>query len=497
MRLFQLLGVFSILATGSMSHATTHEVGSNKQYASFEAAASVCSPGDTILFFEATYNSRQNIIGLQGTESEPIAIMAAKDEKVVFSNSNEAWHLTNVAHLQISGFIFEDLRTNGVNIDDGGDYSTPSHHILIRECIFRDMDATGNNDLLKLSGVDYLQVLKCTFLNGSAGGSGLDMVGCHNVSIVSNSFENMGSNAIQAKGGTQYIQILQNTFINCGHRSVNLGGSTGLQYFRPIDAKFEAADISVYSNVFIGSIASVAYVGSVRVDVSNNTMIDPEKWAFRILQETVDTTRFLPCGQNRFANNLIYCDSRVTTASNIGPNTAAETFQFSNNLWFNHENTNWTGPSIPVTDPNQITQVDPLLKDPGNADYDLQDSSPAIGAGIYIVHIPSDYLERPFNDPPSIGAFEGDPAIGSATTLSELALKFWPIPANDLLWISGADQMGLRSCRLFDLDGCLISEGEAVKSGSESFRLDLPKVPGGIYILDLGTVRKKLVINSR
>ena len=89
---------------------------------------------------------------------------------------------------------------NGVNVDDGGNYDTPTHHIVFRYCQWKDMNATGNNDQLKLSGVDYFQIANCSFENGSSGGSMVDMVGCHNGIFRSNTFNNGGSNSIQAKG---------------------------------------------------------------------------------------------------------------------------------------------------------------------------------------------------------------------------------------------------------------------------------------------------------
>ncbi|MBK8241845.1 MAG: hypothetical protein IPK88_00320 [Saprospiraceae bacterium] len=51
-------------------------------------------------------------------------------------------------------------------------------------------------------------------LNGSLGssGSGIDMVGCHNGRINKCTFENMGANSIQMKGGSQYIRI-EKTFL--------------------------------------------------------------------------------------------------------------------------------------------------------------------------------------------------------------------------------------------------------------------------------------------
>ncbi len=89
------------------------------------------------------------------------------------------------------------------------------------------MNATGNNDLLKLSGVDDFEIRECVFEDGADGGSGVDMVGCHRGLFSRTRFIRMGSNAIQAKGGTRHITIHRCVFEPAGARSLNLGGSTG------------------------------------------------------------------------------------------------------------------------------------------------------------------------------------------------------------------------------------------------------------------------------
>ena len=89
-----------------------------------------------------------------------------------------------------------------------------------------------------MSGVDFFEIRNCTFLNGAAGGSGIDMVGCHEGLIKSNRFEKQGSNSIQAKGCSKNIRIENNFFRNGGQRTLNLGGSTNLMLFRPIVARY-------------------------------------------------------------------------------------------------------------------------------------------------------------------------------------------------------------------------------------------------------------------
>ncbi len=399
------------LCHATLSIANTILVGPSETHTSVQSAAAVVQPGDTIMVLGGTYQQQEFLTNLQGTAGNWIVLLAQPGQTVIYQGGSEGWHITDGAYLKIVGFIFEQQTANGVNIDDGGTYQTPSHDIIIENCTFRNMAGTGNNDLLKLSGLDNFEIKTCIFLNGASGGSGIDMVGCHHGLIAGCNFENMGSNCIQAKGGTQFITIERNYFKNGGHRSVNLGGSTGLQYFRPIDATFEAADLNVHSNIFIGSTAPIAYVGCVRVVVSNNTIYLPGNWVFRILQETVDPIRFVPCGQNTFANNIVYRDNGLSTDVNIGPNTDPGSFTVSNNLWYNVDNLNWPGPgNLPVSDPNQIVE-DPQFSDPANENFSIGSGSPAATSGNSSFAPSLDYAGSTFKDPPSRGAFQAEGSL--------------------------------------------------------------------------------------
>ncbi len=390
-------------------------VGSEYEFTNIAAAAPTAQPGDTLLIHEGTYSGGQFIYDLQGNSDQWITIKNAPGETVVFQGSTEALHFIDPAYVKVSGLIFEQQTGNGVNCDDGGDYETPALHMIFEDCIFRDMNASGNNDLLKLSGLDSFEVRNCQFLNGASGGSGIDMVGCHYGTFTDNYFDNMGSNAFQVKGGSAHIRIERNFFRNAGQRTLNLGGSTGLAYFRPDTAHYEAANIQVYSNIIIGSWAAVAYVGSVNVEVVNNTIYLPENWVIRILQETVDPERFLECGDNSFINNIVYMNNGLSTETNIGPNTRPETFTFSHNLWYNQDNTSWNGPNIPVDDDHIILNEDPGFENPSEGNFSIAPTSPAAGSGLFTGAPQMDYLEANFGNPPSIGAIEANPVSSNYT----------------------------------------------------------------------------------
>jgi hypothetical protein len=361
--------------------ARVHHVGANRSYTSLTPALAVTVPGDTIMVHEGIYPGGIAIANLQGTADKWIYIIAAPSETVIYNGGISSWQITDVAYVHIKGMVFQQQEGNGLNIDDGGSYNTPSHHIVIDSCIFRDINATGNNDLLKMSGVDFFEIRYCIFLNGSPRGSGIDMVGCHEGLIRDSRFENLGSNSIQAKGGSENIRIEYNSFKNGGQRAINLGGSTKLDLFRPVNARYEAGRLKVYSNIFVGSDVPVAYVGCIQTEVINNTIYLPQKWVIRILQETVDTSKFYPCGNNSFRNNIIYCNSMVSVECSIGPNTDPRSFHFSDNLWYRSDNPEWRGPALPVADSNCIIGKDPLFNNPGSGDFNLKKSSPAFGKG--------------------------------------------------------------------------------------------------------------------
>lgn len=375
--------IITLLLPVTAVHANILEVGTGKPYSSVAEAAAEAVAGDTILVFPGTYSGSNFITELHGTEQNYIYILGERNADVIFQGGSLGMQLSKVSYVHIENFRFTGHTGNSLNIDDGGaDEATRSRHIRIVNCHFYDMGASGNNDFLKMSGVDHFEVYQCSFLNGAAGGSGIDMVGCHNGLIYGNMFENMGSNSIQAKGGTQYISIFQNFFINGGQRTLNLGGSTGLEFFRPQDATFEAADLDIYANIITGSTAPVAYVGCVRVNVVNNTIIHPGNWVIRILQETVDPQRFEACGNNSFVNNIIYFNNSLSTFVNIGPDTAPATFTFSHNLWYNHITPANSVPSLPVAETSPVIGQDPLFESIADEDFNLKAESPAINAGL-------------------------------------------------------------------------------------------------------------------
>lgn len=493
-----LIASFIIITIDEIK-AETLEVGQGYPFASLTEAANVVLPGDTILIHSGIYNGGIYQENLQGTANDWVYIFAASGETVIFSGGGNAWQFSDAAYLHIEGFIFEQQTGNGVNFDDGGSYDTPTHHIVFESCTFRDINATGNNDLLKLSGLDSFEIRSCTFLRGAAGGSGIDMVGCHDGIITQCRFEDLGSNSIQAKGGCRNIRIERNVFNHGGSRALNLGGSTGLPFFRPLNAPYEAAELKVYSNVFIGSDAPVAFVGTINTEVVNNTFYLPTKWVLRILQETVDPDRFPPCGNNTFRNNIIYIDNRVSVECNIGPNTAPETFTFSNNLWFQRENSNWAGPDLPASDPNSLVGADPLLVDPAAEQFSLQPGSPAIGLGMSVPQPTSDFDGHPFLVPRSSGAYEGGMMTSIPDPLSDKnidAFTVYPNPASDNISFRFATPLAKDAhMSITSISGIRALKTQTLRAGTDLFSFNTHLIEPGMYVIRIiGYAPERVII---
>lgn len=402
---------FMLIMIPIIINAKTISVGSSGDYLDLGSALSNVKPGDTVILLSEKHKVNQFIQNINGEADKWIVITSNPQNPAIFEGGSTAVQLSDVSYLKISNIVFSGQSANGFNIDDGGTYDSPTHNIIIENCKWLGMNATGNNDELKMSGIDNFEVRFCVFENGASGGSMIDLVGCHQGKIYGNTFSKAGSNAIQAKGGCKDIDIYQNLFINAGQRSINIGGSTGLQYFRPLDANYEAMNIRVYSNQFVGSVAPIAFVGATQCSVINNLLYMPERWLVRILQENV-TEGFVRSSYNTFANNICYFNNAANNERgiNIGSNTLPNTFDFSNNLWYNTDNQNWNGPNPAVIHTNSIINQNPLLIN-HNLAYKIEKNSPAVGKGKKFDFVEFDYFGEKFNDPPSIGANEGNPSI--------------------------------------------------------------------------------------
>ncbi len=304
--------------------------------AELSRALAEARPGTTILIAPGNYRGGLSA-RLAGTKEQPIVVAGADPkEPPVIEGGGGGLHLRSPAHVELRDLIVAGASGNGINIDDGGSVETPAHDLVLRGIVVRDVGPNGNRDGLKLSGVNDFRVESCRVERWGSGGSAIDMVGCQRGAISRCTFIGARSdqaNGVQAKGGSREIVIQRSRFERAGGRAINVGGSTGLDYFRPAVGNFEAKDITVEDCEILWGGAAIAFVGVDGAIVRHNTIYRPGRWAIRILQENTDA-RFVPSRKGVFENNVVaFRASEIRQFVNIGPKTEPESFVFRGNQW--------------------------------------------------------------------------------------------------------------------------------------------------------------------
>ena len=361
--------------------------------AAFRSAVANARPGTRIQLAAGTYPGGFAFSNLRGMPGHPIVLAGADPaQPPVLQGGANAIQLTDPSWVVIEDLVLTGATGNGLNIDDGGTADTPAQHITLRRLRVTDVGPQGNRDGIKLSGVVDFRVEGCTIERWGSAGSGIDMVGCHRGLIESNQFRHTpaaastGANGVQTKGGSSDVIVRRNRFEHAGARSVNVGGSTGLEFFRPAlmpgGNHAEARAIRVEGNTIIGSTAAIAFVGVDGAVVRFNTLYRPERWAIRILQENT-APGFVPCRDGVFTDNLVAFHSSQWSSGgvNVGAQTSPETFQFARNGWYCIDTPARSRPSLPTPETSGTYGQDPRFRDPTNGDLRLQPDSPARAMG--------------------------------------------------------------------------------------------------------------------
>lgn len=345
-------------------------------------------PGRTVLVAPGEYAGGLWFENVNGEAGKPVVVAGADPKNPpVFRGGGEAMHFAGARHLELRDLAVEGSTANGISVDDAGRRDGSTHHVTIRNVRFTGIGARGNEDALKLSGVDDFRVEACAFERwGAGGGSAIDMVGCHKGTIESCTFRHPeAANAVQTKGGSASVTVRKCRFDDAGSRAVNIGGSTGLEFFRPPLDKppfAEARDIVVEGCTFAGSDAPVAFVGVDGAVVRFNTFYAPRRWAMRILQETT-ADGFVPCRNGEFSRNVVVfrSDRWSEGGVNVGGGTDAATFRFEGNVWFCADAPARSKPRLPSAEKDGVYGTDPKLADPEKGDLSLGKGSPVRGAG--------------------------------------------------------------------------------------------------------------------
>jgi hypothetical protein len=331
--------------------------------AGLRRALGQATAGTRIIIAPGEYRPNIHVRGLRGTAEAPIIIEGADPgNKPLFRGGATAIHISSSTHLVLRNISARGQNMNGINIDDGGRAGSSSH-ITLEGLHIAETGPGNNRDCIKLSGVSDLVVRNCIVEEWT--GEGIDMVGCHRVLIENCTLRNKASAnrgaGVQAKGGSSEVLIRNCTFLNGGGRAVSIGGSTGMRYFRPLGAGYEARDITVEGCRFVDSLCPVAFVGVDGAVFRYNTIVRPQRWIVRILQETT-APEFVACRNGRFERNLIvYQRRQVGMIVNVGTGTDPASFRFIDNFWFCEDQPGQAPPRLPVPEQGGVWGIDPKL----------------------------------------------------------------------------------------------------------------------------------------
>jgi hypothetical protein len=357
-------------------------------------------PGDVIRLAPGQYGSL-SFEGLHGSVEAPVTLESAEAQNpAVFGQGTSGLHLVAPRYVTLRNLVIRQVKTNGLNIDDGGKRDGQSRGIRIENLRVEDIGPTGNNDGIKLSGLDDFRVTGCTVTGW--GGSGIDLVGCHDGLIEGGTFRGKEgfsqSNAVQIKGGCRNVTVRGCLMVHPGFRGVNLGGSTGRPFFRPpletLGAEaYEASRCVVEGCRFIGGDAAVAFVSQSDCVARYNTVYRPAGFAFRILQESVGEP-FVPSRRGTIEYNVIVWRSdQMRAAVNVGPNTDPKSFVFRANLWHCEDDPSRSRPELPVEESNGVYKIDPKLKQPGQEDLAVTEPRAAKRVGAEALPRPAEPKE--------------------------------------------------------------------------------------------------------
>lgn len=358
-----------------------------KDRASLAAALTKAEAGTVIRLQPGTYAGGLSASGLKGTREKPVVITAADGKNPpVIEGGASGIQLSGCSWVTLEHLHFSGAEANGINIDDGGSGNPAAAGIVLRHLKVTNTAPRGNRDGIKLSGLEDFTVEHCSVVRWGAGGSGVDMVGCHRGTVQDCRFEHDGgmeSNGVQMKGGTEDVTVRRCHFQKPGGRGVNLGGSTGAEYFRPRGATFEARRLTVEDCVFVDVQAPVAFVGVDGATVQHCTMIHPGRWALRILQENRGP-EMARCRNGQFSGNLVlFQSSSLREAVNIGPDTEPGTFRFEGNAWHCEDRPEDSRRLVrlPSEEKGGIFGKAPVFTHPDSGDYSQAPASPTAAAG--------------------------------------------------------------------------------------------------------------------
>lgn len=121
-------------------------------------------PGTAVIIHSGTYAGGIYKNNVAGTAAAPIWIGGAAGEPLpVIDGGNTSIQMSRAKYVVLHDLEVQNATNNGINFDDGGEIADPfaAHHIVFKNLIIHDIGSSGNEDGLKLSGInEYSRIFK-------------------------------------------------------------------------------------------------------------------------------------------------------------------------------------------------------------------------------------------------------------------------------------------------------------------------------------------------
>lgn len=92
---------------------------------------------DMIYLQPGEYTGGIYVSGLSGRAEAPVTIrrIDPNNPPVFSGGGGQAFHFSDCSHITLAGIKVQGYPGNGINIDDGGTFETPSHHMTMKQRI--------------------------------------------------------------------------------------------------------------------------------------------------------------------------------------------------------------------------------------------------------------------------------------------------------------------------------------------------------------------------
>lgn len=368
-------------------------------FGTIAAALEKAQPGDHVNVAAGTYDCADTYVdgaagAALGTLAHPIWVHADAGAVVDCGDPTQgatsALQLHAVTYLVIEGLELRNAAGHLLHVD-GHSKAVLFRNVHAHRAGLACLKASQSDDV-SVEGSDLGDAgLTADPVASNASGQILDYVGVHGAYVTRSSLHGAAGNgkgsaanvAAQFKGGSRDILFAQND-VTAAYTAINLGGSTGAQFFDPPTADYEGKNIVAYANVLRGPLSvAFAAMGCHGCAVYNNTVDAPlDHQAFRALPGG------LPSGQASHtvgldvANNLfLFTGGAPQDLFNAGAADQTGITQASNLFFAKGAKLAAGFSDVPVVGtPGVVLDQDPRLAAPP-ADLHLGAGSPALGAG--------------------------------------------------------------------------------------------------------------------